>query len=809
MAQPTKFTKAKVTVGYLLLIAVLLFSVWFVWSEMEHLSAPDEYETELNEKRKASTHLLLCLFRTETLGQSLSGGRLSDYPLYKKAMQETAQAVDSLKSLVTDSMQLQRIDSISQLLVQKEWNMRSLLRTMRDAEADTLYQNNIEKILTEQDSVLTQQRVQKKVVVKQNSYTVRKKKGFFKRLAEAFAPGKRDSTVITNTSKEFLTDTLVQAYNPADTLTVILRNIQSKVSDRREALRTQLRNKVDNLRYSGLVLSRKINQIIGDFEQEEAVRSQTKLEQEKQSRQRSTQIIAGIAIISVCMAIGFLIVIWQDLTRSSHYRSELEVAKKKAEDLLLAREKLMLTITHDIKAPLGSIIGYIDLLGELTEEERQKYYLENMKSSSDHLLRLVNDLLDFHRLDSHKMEMDRKTFNPYYLFDEIKTSFEPLISKKGLKLQSHISESLDSYFISDPFRIRQIAENLLSNALKFTQSGSITLSVVYENPCLVFTVSDTGCGISSEEKSKIFQEFTRLKSAQGQEGFGLGLSITQKLILLLEGEIFVESTLGKGSSFKVLIPIYPVKGKQMPVAGSSVQESLTEISGKLSLLYIDDDRIQLELTRSMLKSQSVRLVCCENPDELFGQLRNDTFDLLLTDVQMPALSGFELLALLRQSNFPQARTIPVIAVTARSDMDEAAFREKGFAGCLHKPFSIKELVAAITDVTSGLDFRALTAFSENDPQAAEGIMRTFISETEKNCRMMEEGINNKQPEPVFAMAHKLLPLLTMVRATSCLPALQWLEQQRGQQNWTEEIEKRAVHALKEVRKIIEKARSSI
>lgn len=821
MQKQNKSIKIKVAIGYLLLTIVLLFSVWFVYCEMEKLSEPDDSETELNAKRLATNNTLAKLYQMEVIGQSLSAGRLNDYPLYKKAMTEALASIDSLKIFVSDSMQLQRIDSISLLLNRKGRNMISLLKAMDNSSSDQLYQENIERIITEQDSLLTQQRVQKKVVVHQNSYKVQeqKKKGFFKRLADAFSPDKHDTTTVTNTSQEFLTDTLVQVYNPADTVVGILKSIQIKMNDKRQERIELMRNKANNLRYNGQILTTKINQIIRDFEEEEVNRSLLKLEQNRIIRQRSMQTIGGIAIGSALLASFFLILIWRDITRSNRYRRELEVAKQRAEDLLVTREKLMLTITHDIKAPIGSVMGYIELLSRLTTEERQKFYLNNMKSSSEHLLKLVSDLLDFHKLDSNKMEINRVTFNPSQLFSEIKVSFDPIAARKNLKLNCRISPELDGHFISDPFRIRQVADNLLSNAMKFTKEGEVSLIVSYADSMLSFAVEDSGKGISEEEKKKIFQEFIRLSNAQGEEGFGLGLSITQKLVILLEGSIDVDSVVGKGSRFEVKIPLFPVAGEFIDLKQEDAKE-ITAINTNLRLLLIDDDKIQLELTAAMLKQQNIDSVCCERPDELIAALKNEHFDLLLTDVQMPALNGFELLNLLRRSEIPQAVTIPVVAVTARSDMKEQDFVEKGFIGCLHKPFSINDLCRMLSLLSSDslretnplvekqlplsgseLNFSALTTFSEDDPDAAAEILKTFISETRKNKSMLEQALQECDAERIAALSHKMLPLFKMINATKSIEFLLWLEARRGVA-FSEEMRTKTHAALSEIDDII-------
>lgn len=545
---------------------------------------------------------------------------------------------------------------------------------------------------------------------------------------------------------------------------------------------------------------------------------------------RSARIIGGIAVGAVLLSAFFLILIMRDISRSNRYRQQLEVANKRAEDLLIAREKLMLAITHDFKAPLGSIMGYTELLSRLTEDERQRFYLDNMKSSSEHLLKLVSDLLDFHRLDLNKAEVNRVTFNPSQLFDEIYVSFEPLTAAKGLALQCHVAPELNGGYISDPLRLRQIVNNLLSNAVKFTQKGEISLTAGYDSSKLTIAIADTGKGMASEDRERIFQEFTRLSGAQGEEGFGLGLSIVKKLVTLLEGTIDVQSTLGEGSCFTVVLPLYPV-GKSLAESESPESESSENESPYapkqsvavppmkvIRVLLIDDDKIQLNLTAAMLKQHGIDAVCCEQLEQLIEQLRSSVFDVLLTDIQMPAINGFDLVKLLRASNIPQAKTIPVIAVTARSEMDKAALHEHGFAGCLHKPFTVKELLLTVNEGqlsadeahitedmgTVGINFSALTAYSEDDPEAAYSIIHTFIEETGKNVERMQQALNEKEVDGIAAMAHKLLPLFTMIGAEETIAPLKWLEACRGEE-FSEKIEETTFNTLEAVRKIISEA----
>ena len=731
-------TKLKITIGYTLLLAILLFSLVFVHREMEALSA-------------------------------------------------------------ADNQQNLRTDSLLTLLHEKDRNTIQMLRVLSEANDSLLSASEIKEIISEQDSVITYQRVQHRVITKRDSLlTAPKKKGFFKRLAEVFVPSKQDSAVLVNTSLEVATDTILE---PATSKDSLQQKIRMATEEKRLQRKKTIRRTSTKYQRMNTQLTARMDSLIKGYEEEMTQRALQDAEQQQAVRMRSARTISGIAIGAVFLSAFFLILIIRDISRSNRYRRQLEEANKRAEDLLVAREKLMLAITHDFKAPLGSIMGYTELLSRLTRDERQRFYLENMKSSSEHLLKLVSDLLDFHRLDLNKAEVNRVTFNPSQLFDEIYISFEPLTAAKGLTLQSNVASDLNGRFISDPLRLRQIVNNLLSNAVKFTQKGKITLTATYDSSKLTIAIADTGKGMAPSDRERIFQEFTRLSGAQGEEGFGLGLSIVKKLVTLLEGEIDVQSTPGEGSCFTVTLPLYPV-GKSVTEGelsesdkGESIQEPATILPMKvIRVLLIDDDKIQLSLTAAMLKQHGIDAVCCEQLEELIEQLRTSVFDVLLTDIQMPAINGFDLVKLLRASNIPQAKTIPVIAVTARSEMDKAALYEHGFAGCLHKPFTVKELLQTINegqlvadeahiteDMGSGLmNFSALTVYSEDDPEAACSIIETFIEETEKNIDIVQQALDNEDTDAIAAMAHKLLPLFTLIGASETIAPLKYLESCRGE-----------------------------
>ena len=827
-------TSFKIVIGYILLVGLLIGAFTYTMQQMNLLTTPTSLRDQLDHRRHITHRIISQLYDAESIGQTLRTGKLNEYYHYLKAMKEVNASIDTLETILTDTLQQARLDTVRTLLQNKQWNMYAVLEAMRNTPTDQIYQEQLDSLIAQQDSLLSTPHIRRKVITHHNSYTIHhKKKGFFKRLADVFAPGKEDSTQVSNVIQEEYTDTLDEVYSPIDTISSMITGIQHKVFQTRQKETEMLNTRISSLRVIGSGLSQRVNQLLENIEHDEQEAARTKLMQEEEIRKEAAETMAKIAIAAFVLVLVFSIVIARDITRNNHYRRELEKAKSYAENLLVAREKLMLTITHDIKAPAGSIIGYIDLLIRLVNDRRQQFYLSNMKSSAQHLLALVTSLLDYHRLEAGKMDLHPVAFNPHELLTDIYNSFLPLAEKKQLQLdfKEKLPETLT--LEGDPFRIRQIVENLLSNALKFTAAGGITLQAEYHGNQFMFCVSDTGCGMTASEQERIFKEFTRLSSAQGQEGFGLGLSITRKLVELLLGRIDIESAPGKGSTFKVSMPLPSISPKPAP---GSKEPAITLPKIHLRIAIIDDDRIQMHLTEAMLhnaaeevKGFKVETVCCEQPEELIEQLKNRTFDLVFTDIQMPAMNGFELLHHLRNQNFAQAQSIPVIAITARGDMNENDFLQKGFAGMLQKPFNQSELKKVVKNALPQLtvsdnipdtspvqkeahetsphtdqpyNFSPLTAFSEDDPEAAKEILRTFAQETQKNMEKLQTAISNKDMEALCATAHKMLPTFLMIEAQKAIPMLKWLEQQRGTQTYTPEAEQAAEAVIAETKQVL-------
>ncbi|WP_102408946.1 ATP-binding protein [Parabacteroides bouchesdurhonensis] len=787
---------SKVVLGYILLITIAVCSVAYIYHIVRQVAGEEEPDNTSGRKIYYITNTLSLLYESEALGQ-LIGTPNNEFTHFNRTLNKAHRNMDSLRVLITDSVQLLKIDTIDRLLEQKRLNTRNLLETWNETSAERLYTENIERVIAVQDTVTEQISVQDRVEVKQDTVVIpKKRRGFFRRLAEAFVPSGQDSNIIVNTTREIVSDTLVNAFSPSDTIVSVLKSIQDSVSGQRQQLLDLLMTRAANLRYNNTVITNKINQMLRDIEEDDVKASITRMEKKQQLLRETSHILAGIGIVAIIMVVLFLFFIIRDISRSQYYRMQLEKSKQYAENLLRSREKLMLTISHDIRAPLSSIIGYIQLLLRLHPDERQCYYLENMTSSSNHILSLVNDLLDFHRLESGQMEIHRVPFNIATLFNEIYASFKPLADAKDLQFVLNLKDEymgqlyMGQLYMGDPIRIRQVIGNLLSNAIKFTQKGRVVLVVFVdkngeEEPLYQLTVivSDSGPGIPQDEQERIFGEFTRLSETEEEEGFGLGLSITRKLISLMGGTLSLQSVPGKGSDFTLNMPLsvsvaqphtQVPENDEMPVSSFKERE--------VHCLLVDDDPIQLALTEELLKQSHVQVVCCTNPQAVPEVLKNTKFDAVITDIQMPGMDGYHLLKIIRNSGIAGTENIPVVALSANVSKEQEHYLEAGFAAFLNKPFTAGQLISLLNKLlTTNLESKtelkvsSLTAFAGEDKEASDFILRTFTEETNKSIALLQEALEKGDRIRSAQVSHKLIPIFTMLGANTLVQQLRLLE----------------------------------
>ncbi len=781
------FIKTEVIISYLLLIFLAACAIFIIYRGIERLTAPDREQTVRREKIQYINDILTGLYDAEvSIGVAIAD--TSAFNLYRRKMDFVKSKIDTLAGLSRENtLQVNQLDTILILLDEKEANLKNIISQLGKNSLDELYRKNMLWAI-ENEIPKHQQTVEKKVIVKQDTILQNKpastpRKNFFQRI---FSSSEKPDTTIEIYSTEYtIIDSLVSYYDPADSInklfTDIQHNIQNKKGQREQALFTN----ITQLHESNDLVTIKMNNILRHFEKEEFDHSIFLLGKREQTITGIVKTVARIAIIAFLAIAFFIFLIWKNISENRLYRKKLEEANRTTQKLLESREKLMLSITHDIKAPLSSVIGYIELLSNSKLTERQMHYLENMKGSSEHSLSLINDILDFNRLNSGEIKLNMLPFNEKKLFEDIITGFLPLAQKKGLQIRfNHQNEINSNTIVGDPIRIRQITNNLLSNAIKFTQKGEIRLNIKVlpqnTNLCsLQITVTDTGIGISKENQKRIFQEYFRIETKeQLVEGFGLGLPIVRKLIEIQGGKIIFSSAEGKGSSFTVTLPL--------PVDLQENNAQIPPFPSPPKILIIDDDPSQLTMISEQLKQKGIIATTCLNPSAALEIIEKEPFDIIFTDIQMPELNGFELIKHIRRIT-----ETPVVALSAQADIHLPQFKRHGFTSFLSKPFTIAQLFSVISESLSTVNpipkevipetgnksnrFQSLLSFATGEKKAEHAILQSFVDESKKNVENLLSLKKKKDVEGINRLAHKMLPLFRMMNEKEIVEWLVALE----------------------------------
>lgn len=381
---------------------------------------------------------------------------------------------------------------------------------------------------------------------------------------------------------------------------------------------------------------------------------------------------------------------------------KLESARKAEREALSIKEKFLTNISHELRTPLAGISGITQLLADTELNSLQKEYVDNIIHSADHLVKMINELLDLSKLKSEKFQLELQEFSLYEHLKNLASSFSVICEKKNLTFNFSYNKNIPEILVGDSLRISQVINNLLSNAFKFTDKGYVYLKVelekkVKQKAYIKFEINDTGIGIDKEKLKTVFDEFQQGGSeiARLYGGTGLGLSISQYLVKLQGGEIFVESKEGKGSSFFFTLPF------QIGVLRKKTENVSAERLTGIKVLIADDNRVNILVLESILKKEGAVVVSSSNGEEAFEKFNSHTFDLLLIDLSMPGMDGYQLTSAVRKKT---KNNIPIIAVTAGSSVAvEKACKDVGFTGIIYKPFTNDDLVNEIIKFLPELD----------------------------------------------------------------------------------------------------------
>lgn len=773
-----------------MLAVVIAIATWQVYDNSRLFVALNNASEQLLKRRDVVDSLVCSLLETNNAERSVLLGEGSEWPHFNRSVATSEQMAKLLKPFIADQGQRQRIDTLVELIHMKRENTKRVAQLMAFDNRDAFYRDKVQALQSGRDSVVIHSKLYGQHGQREKVYEIIKsKRGFFRRLGDAFRRQHADTVGVTNILHDTKADSTAQRINIADSVANILTNIQNEEQKQNSRQQENVAARLNRLQRVSLQLSQRTGLLLEHIQREEKNALQKALGHAMQSRHKMVVRIAIIGLVAILIAALLVAYILRDIKRERRDRQRIVEAKTETERIMAQRERLLLTITHDIKAPAASIAGFIELLSEQVSRPKALAYIDSMRHSAIHLQQLVAALLDYHLLESGKAERHDVSFVPQQLAKNCVEEFKPMAAEKGLDITlGTLTPNCGDLWRSDAFRVKQIMSNLIGNAVKYTDRGGVKVEIrISPRQHLIIYVSDTGRGMSQADCQRIFDAFTRLPNGQGKEGVGLGLSITREVVQMLGGTITVTSEEGKGSCFTVSLPIKKEEKKQKKdveenVASVETNGSSTEAkeaTTEINILAVDDDALQLELFKEMAQKiggAKLNISTTTSASEAIKLAEETKTQIMFTDIEMPEMSGKDMIKHVKNSD------MSTVAMTAHDPSIMTSLKKAGFSTCLFKPFNAATLAATLAQITrlplsvkaaeqKASFFAPLTAFAEGDTEAEQEIL-TQVGESIKEYRqMLEQGLKHNgeelQRDSISRAAHKAMPLLSMLKPGQC------------------------------------------
>lgn len=786
-------TRIKILVGYALLAIVLLSATWMIYDNTRSLTAVNNASERLMARRDIVDTLVFSMLETANAERSILLGDASEWQRFDHAISNSTEKARQLRPLISDSLKRQRLDTLVILLKAKRQNTMLVMAELGKDNRDIFYSNKMKALHSGRDSVVIHPRTAEQHDQRETVYEIVKtKKGFFRRLGDAFRRQHTDTVGMTRVQKRATADTVNHRVDIADSVANALAEIQQKQQRESGRQKERIAGRNSELQRVSILLAWRTGQLLEDIQNDEHTALRRVVDKAMNSRRTMIMRIAGLGLLAILSAAILVVYILRDIRRERRDHQRIIEAKAETERIMQQRERLLLTITHDIKAPAASIAGFIDLLAEYVDRPKAIGYLKSIGGSAQHLLQLVSALLDYHQLESGKAEIHEESFSPATLIRECVGGMQPQALEKGLLLESNINVADNMVCRSDAFRIKQIVNNLVGNAIKYTDEGKVTVSTAYMSGRLTIGVADTGCGMTPEEQQRVFNAFTRLPGAQRKEGVGLGLSIAREIVERLGGSINLVSRKGEGSKFTVVIPMEMANGNddkaettidieidETAEAGAGISQSNENRNSgdkSLRILIVDDDKLQQQLLLEMFaRVEGILLDITSTTHACEAiQLAHDIKpDIVFTDIEMPEMNGNEIMKRIRENGM----AMKFVAITAHEPSIMPKLRNEGFDACLFKPFSVQTLAATICQITGHMvrvkekqqdstadSLRsALLPFTDGDAEAERQIIADICRSIDEYLELLGDADNS---DSIAKAAHKAMPLLEMIKPGS-------------------------------------------
>ncbi|MFA9189342.1 ATP-binding protein [Flavobacterium sp. FBOR7N2.3] len=769
----------KVFISYMILVSLVAGVGWILYTEnMDYSKIENKIAFEKNKVLKVS-QLFSNVYKTESLARkTIQSNSEIDYKNYIQETNSLQTRIGSLKHILSSQYQIKLLDSVMVLLTEKTQNIK-YLKAIKNKTSDEASVNDAIEELTQLELSLSKLKLQD--FTKNPEKLSNHQRTVLQNYIDYLNQNIPDDTSNTLTKKE--TDSILSAS----------KRLLSKVKLETEKKKESLSIQESKLLTNELLISDQLRKVLRIIEQEILASSIKDNNEKEKSLKKINQIVTYAAILGLLLTVIFSILITSDFSKTQSYKKQLEIANFKTQNLLKSREQLISTVSHDLKTPLSTIVGYTELLGHSTLTSKQSYYTNNIKNSSEYISRLVQDLLEFSQIEAGKINLEKNPFSLAETIKEVATNLQSVYQQKSINLQIIIDEKLNQPIIGDAFRLKQVLINIIGNAYKFTPEGYIKIIANLDSSKnkAYITIEDSGIGIEKESQDLVFEEFAQANETIEKKygGTGLGLAISKKIITLLGGELSLKNSSKEGSCFEIVLDLtFDENGKTEETTPSIY----TPIHQNKTIIVVDDDPDLLQLTTEVLK-QYYNVISFSNAVEALQNMTSEHFDVLITDIQMPVKDGFELVKEL-QTNQNKYNNQPLIAVTGRADLTEDIYINAGFTAVLKKPFTpniLLQTIDAILNQTTlpiqenevqksknpeelyTLD--SLNLFLKNDKEAIKTVLHSFITSTNSNLSVLENNIQTLEYEKIKQVAHKMAPMFKQIQATEIAAILNTLE----------------------------------
>lgn len=777
----------RIKIGLIFLIVILYFCGIFIYSYTlkKNIDTQEEEIAQSNQILSYTNQLISSIQQIQNITNILLS---SPDPVfeqqYDSLYKDISRQIKEMQRLTPSQSQDTLLRNIHGLLGEKNALVSKLVKQFKSQNPLKELNKKIEHI---QDSSVIATNQSTTVIVKE-------KKDFWSRLKNVFKPHSAVDTTISVTTTE--KDTLKSGMDK-ETYTDLIETTH-KASRNYSSQIQGIEKQVRDLVLSEQEISLQLSQLLTRLHHETIETARRGISDSSQLTRKIYIFSVTVGTFSLLLILAFILLIINDLNKGQKARIDLIKEKKLTEELMESRHKLLLSVSHDIKTPLSSIMGYMDLWKSTETSETKKQQIQSAQHSGKYILTMLANLLEFSRLEKNSKKLNISRFNLIEVVEESIEMFRPFAETKNLHLE--FDNRIENPFIAetDSTILKQILSNLLSNAVKYTVKGSVKLSLQQtESNHIIFTVSDTGIGIDEKDMPEIFKPFSRIQNPLKEEGSGFGMYVTKGLTEALNGTIQIQSKKDKGTCVTIELPLKQIKETNETVVAEKNIPTQNNHPVSFRILIFEDHPALGTMLKDVLQQMGHQITLCDDNTNIHECITNiSNYDIVFTDMELGKTTGSDILKRIRKTD----ANVPVWLMTAYDDFTEEKALSAGFTGFITKPIDMKKL----SEILSGNkkrttsqnkltnDFSLLASLFEGDEETMKEILTGFVESTYEDTKKLEQMIRENDFEGAQRLCHKIHPFLAQLNAEYLCDVLRKMDKLRGKDasafpEWKEEL----------------------